>query len=173
MGRFSTKTYSRIIMQVTLFSVGKLKKNRTLELFEEYNKGLHGNLKLIGVHNYCIKEIPQSKESTAALRSEQEGKKLLSLVDNTTRLILLDERGENLTSREFASYLKKSIDDGVSNIIFSIGGTDGFCPQVRSRADKLISFGKLTWAHQLARIMLVEQLYRATTIILNHPYHRD
>lgn len=160
-------------MQVILFVVGKLKKDATTELFENYYNRIKNIASRVGITEIILKEIVESKEQTSNLRKISEGKQLLKLVNNDTQLIICDELGENLTSRYFAKKLQKVIHLAPKKIIFAIGGADGFSDEVKQTAQHTISFGKLTWAHQLARIMLTEQLYRAITIMLNHPYHRD
>ena len=90
-----------------------------------------------------------------------------------TRIVLLDETGENLPSRVLAERLGAWRDDGVRETRFLIGAADGFDDTERARADLLLSFGRATWPHMMARAMLAEQLYRAISILANHPYHRD
>ena len=89
------------------------------------------------------------------------------------RTVLLDERGSDLSSREFASVLERWRDEGVREARFVLGAADGHSREEREAADLLFAFGKATWPHLLARAMLAEQLYRATTIVAGHPYHRD
>ena len=89
------------------------------------------------------------------------------------RTILLDETGEQLTSAQFASLLTHWRDDGVREARFCLGAADGFTADERAGADKSIAFGRATWPHLMARAMLAEQLYRATSIIAGHPYHRE
>ncbi|OBX19958.1 23S rRNA (pseudouridine(1915)-N(3))-methyltransferase RlmH [Erythrobacter sp. QSSC1-22B] len=88
------------------------------------------------------------------------------------RTVLLDERGRNLGSQDFADILERWRDDGIREARFVLGAADGHSPEDRASADLLLAFGKATWPHLLARAMLAEQLYRATTIIAGHPYHR-
>lgn len=89
-----------------------------------------------------------------------------------TRTVLLDERGKNLSSDELATTLGRWRDEGVREARFLIGGADGHDEEARGEADLLIAFGKATWPHLMARAMLAEQLYRATSILAGHPYHR-
>jgi len=93
--------------------------------------------------------------------------------DNPYKTVILDEKGEQLGSTEFARLLEHWRDDGVREVRFLIGAADGFGDVERAGADKLIAFGKATWPHLMARAMLAEQLFRATSIIANHPYHRE
>ncbi len=94
-------------------------------------------------------------------------------VGEQTKRILLDEKGETLSSTAFAHKLGRWRDDGVREARFMIGAADGFDDAARSEADLLFSFGRATWPHLLARAMLAEQLFRATSILANHPYHRE
>jgi 23S rRNA (pseudouridine1915-N3)-methyltransferase len=94
-------------------------------------------------------------------------------VEPGTRIVMLDETGEVLPSREFAGRLEKWRDGGVREARFLIGAADGFDDAQRAQADLLLSFGRATWPHLLARAMLAEQLWRATSILANHPYHRE
>ncbi len=89
------------------------------------------------------------------------------------RTVLLDERGRDLTSREFAGVLERWRDEGVREARFVLGAADGHSREEREEANLLVAFGKATWPHLMARAMLAEQLYRATTIVAGHPYHRD
>ena len=93
--------------------------------------------------------------------------------ERNSRTILFDEKGEQLSSAQIAELLGRWRDDGVSETRFCLGAADGFDDADRATADKLIAFGKATWPHMMARAMLVEQLYRATSILANHPYHRE
>jgi 23S rRNA (pseudouridine1915-N3)-methyltransferase len=94
-------------------------------------------------------------------------------IDPGTRIVMLDETGEVLPSRDFAARLEKWRDGGVRETRFLIGAADGFDDAQRGQADLLLSFGRATWPHLLARAMLAEQLWRATSILANHPYHRE
>lgn len=89
-----------------------------------------------------------------------------------SRTVLLDERGRDLSSQEFAEVLERWRDEGIREARFVLGAADGHSPEERASADLLLAFGKATWPHLLARAMLAEQLYRATTILAGHPYHR-
>ena len=94
-------------------------------------------------------------------------------VEPQTRIVMLDEKGETLASTAFAAKLGRWRDDGVRETRFMIGAADGFDDAARAQADLLFSFGRATWPHMLARAMLAEQLWRATSILANHPYHRE
>jgi 23S rRNA (pseudouridine1915-N3)-methyltransferase len=94
-------------------------------------------------------------------------------VEPQTRRVLLDETGETLSSVAFARILERWRDDGVREARFELGAADGFDDGARAQADLLFSFGRATWPHLLARAMLAEQLFRASSILANHPYHRE
>jgi 23S rRNA (pseudouridine1915-N3)-methyltransferase len=98
---------------------------------------------------------------------------VLPLAERHSRCVLLDETGAQLSSAELAALLSRWRDDGVSEVRFLLGAADGFNDADRAGADTLIAFGKTTWPHLMARAMLAEQLYRATSILANHPYHRE
>jgi 23S rRNA (pseudouridine1915-N3)-methyltransferase len=102
---------------------------------------------------------------------DQGGK--IPMVEPQTRIVMLDEKGETLASTAFAEKLGRWRDDGVRETRFLIGAADGFDDAARAGADLLFSFGRATWPHMLARAMLAEQLWRATSILANHPYHRE
>jgi len=108
---------------------------------------------------------------------KREGELLLAALTATKAgrqiAVVLDERGKNLSSRDFAAKIGAWRDDGVAEIVFVIGGADGHDDAVRNRADLLLSLGALTWPHQLVRVLLAEQIYRAQQILAGHPYHRD
>jgi 23S rRNA (pseudouridine1915-N3)-methyltransferase len=128
-------------------------------------------LKRLG-KSVAAKEIAASKNLPAAVACEAEAERLLALIPAKAFAVLLDERGKDLSSREFAAKLAAWQERG-QDIIFVIGGADGVTDEVRGRADFTLAFGKLTWPHRLARVMLLEQLYRARQINAGHPYHRD
>ncbi|MGK6354389.1 23S rRNA (pseudouridine(1915)-N(3))-methyltransferase RlmH [Sphingomonas sp. DT-207] len=94
-------------------------------------------------------------------------------IEGATRVVMLDEKGENLPSRTLAEKLGRWRDDGIRETRFLIGAADGFDDEARAGADLLLSFGRATWPHMLARAMLAEQLWRAASILANHPYHRE
>lgn len=137
--------------------MGKLKSSPELTLIEDYQKRLGSN--------FCIKEIKASSKA-------QEGLSILESIPPGSYVMSLDERGENISSRVFADVLERA---ALSNgsVTFLMGGADGLDPKIREKSQKIISFGKLTWPHMLARVMAVEQIYRAFSILSNHPYHRD
>jgi 23S rRNA (pseudouridine1915-N3)-methyltransferase len=131
---------------------GRIGRSPEAELVDRYCKRLSWPVK--------ITELP-----------DQGGK--MPAIEGATRIVVLDETGESLPSRVLAARLDAWRDDGIRETRFLIGAADGFDDAARARADLLLSFGHATWPHLLARAMLAEQLWRAVSILANHPYHRE
>jgi len=117
-------------------------------------------------------EVEAPAQRNAIARRAREGERLLRALPDTARTIVLDERGQTVGSAGFARRLADWRDKGVRDLAFVVGGADGFAPSVLERADWTVAFGTMTWPHELARVMLIEQIYRARTIMTGHPYHR-
>lgn len=161
-------------MRLTILAVGRMKSGPDAELVTRYSDRLARTGKALGLDFDGVIEIAESRAQTAELRKAEEAAKCASLASEpSTALILLDERGKSLSSRQFAGTLADYRDRGMARAVFALGGPDGHDPALREKADLVIAFGNQTWPHQLARIMLAEQLYRAVTILSGHPYHRD
>ena len=148
-------------MKIRILAVGKLKNSPLLDQFDEYVKRMNWKTSL--------KEIDTPKGATSA----QEEPLILKHIKPTDFLVALDERGETLTSPEFAKKIAQWGQRAAGNeITFLIGGADGLTDSIRTQSKFLLSFGKQTWPHMLVRVMLMEQIYRAQQIIAGHPYHR-
>ncbi len=146
-------------MKVQIIAIGKCKKNSPeAQLIAEYVKRSNWDLTV--------------KEKDNATQAE-EAKFLQDSIPAGAKVIVLDERGENLKSLELAARIEKWMLDGCSEICFLIGGADGHLQSTREKADMILSFGKLTLPHMLMRAVLSEQIYRVQTIISHHPYHRE
>lgn len=117
--------------------------------------------------------VSEDAVDTSRCKNRAEATQRILNVPEDTKLILLDERGKSLTSRELSKLLARTRDDGVSSLAFIIGPADGFDPASIPPGLQRISFGKQTWPHKLVRVMLAEQLYRALSILSGSPYHRD
>jgi 23S rRNA (pseudouridine1915-N3)-methyltransferase len=100
-----------------------------------------------------------------------EGRSLLKYIDRSDYSVLLDERGRQFSSRELADYIQKLMNRGLTAVYFFTGGADGFSDEIYERADEIISLSKMTFTHEMARLIFVEQLYRALTILKGEPYH--
>ena len=146
-------------MKITILAIGKCKKSSPeAAIIAEYIKRSGWDV--------VIKEKDNSNQ-------EDEAKFLQSSIPHGSKVIVLDERGENLKSTELAHKIENWLNNGTSEICFLIGGADGHLQSTRELADLLLSFGKLTLPHMLMRTVLCEQIYRIQTIINGHPYHRE
>jgi 23S rRNA (pseudouridine1915-N3)-methyltransferase len=160
-------------MRVSIAAVGRLKDGPDRELLDRYIKRLTQSGRAQSLAPIEVHEIPEGRGDTAALRQTDEASRLLKQVSGVEFLIALDEGGRSHTSRTFAELLGKLRDQGTQSIAFLIGGPDGHGDELRRAATLKLSLGPMTLPHGLARIVLAEQLYRATTILAGHPYHRD
>ena len=160
-------------MRVIVAAVGRLKGGGERALFEKYRDRCDAAGKRLGIAPILWQEIAESRAELAAKRRAEEGAALLKLVRTADVLIALDESGRMLTSPDFARLIAKLRDEGRKTTALLIGGADGLGRDVVDTAHLTLSFGAITLPHQLARIVLAEQLYRAATILSGHPYHRD
>lgn len=160
-------------MKLIIHAVGRLKAGPERELAERYFERLEKSGPGVGLEFSGVTEIAESRAQTATERRREEGQRLQTQLQPGTALVLLDERGKNLPSEELAGRLGLLRDSGRKAMLVAIGGADGHDASLRDQADLVVSFGALTWPHQLVRVMLAEQLYRVTTILAGHPYHRS
>jgi len=151
-------------MRVTICAVGRLKSGAERDLMDKYAKRIQWRLDIVEVEE-------RRKLSPAELKSREGDLIAAALPDGAIR-VALDERGKTLPSTTFAQKIGNWRDQG-RDIVFLIGGAGGLAPELRDRADMVLSFGTATWPHMLARVMLVEQVYRAQEILVGHPYHRE
>lgn len=121
----------------------------------------------------CLPDVKTTSKTTEMQQKELEGRRFLEAVAPADFVVLLDERGREYTSREFADFLSRKAVELPRNLVFVIGGPYGFSQEVYSRADGKISLSKMTFPHELVRLFFVEQVYRAQTIIRGEPYHHD
>lgn len=150
-------------MKTLILAIGKMHGAET-EACDEYLKRLQGDI--------IVKEMAVSKSLPPIETQKAEAELLLKAVPPKSFVILLDERGKDMTSRELAAKMASWQEQG-SDLIFLIGGANGVADKVRAKANFTLGLGKLTWPHRLVRVMLLEQLYRARQINAGHPYHRD
>lgn len=160
-------------MRITLFAVGRLKAGPENELSSRYLDRFAKAGGALGLDFVRTIEVAESRAATADLRKKEEAAQLVRALPDGAALILLDERGKTPDSPGFADHLARLRDEGRRDLVVAIGGADGLDPDLHARADAVISFGRMTWPHQLVRIMAAEQLYRAVTILAGHPYHRS
>lgn len=160
-------------MKVGLFAIGRLKSGPDNSLCERYAKLFESISRQCHIGPLEIVELNESKASTKTLRCKQEADLLRKKQKRGAATILLDETGVCLTSIDFCQKLFAFRDQGYSEVQFFIGGPDGLDPDFKREADLLISLSSMTLPHGLARLVLLEQLYRAVTIHIGHPYHRE
>ncbi|WP_099866916.1 23S rRNA (pseudouridine(1915)-N(3))-methyltransferase RlmH [Pararhizobium haloflavum] len=160
-------------MRITLIAVGKLKAGPERDLAARYIDRLAKSGPPLGFEFRRVVELPESRASSSQARKADEADAILKAVPSDGALLALDERGETPDSERFADDLAAMRDGAKRDLAIVIGGADGLDDTVRQRADRVISFGRLTWPHQIVRILLAEQLYRAITILSGHPYHRS
>ena len=160
-------------MKLLLAAVGRMKSGPARDLCDDYAGRVRLQGRGIGIRDLAIREFPESAHSDTDARRRDEGERVRAALAPHSCVIALDERGRTPSSREFAGWLSDWLDQGVSDVAFLIGGPDGHDGELKRGCDRLLSFGPMTWPHQMARAMLCEQLYRAVTILTKHPYHRD
>jgi 23S rRNA (pseudouridine1915-N3)-methyltransferase len=159
-------------MKIMIAAIGRLKAGAEREIAERLLSRAKTAGKNIGL-TFSTREFPESRAGSSKTRKDQEAATITAALPQKTILIALDEHGQAIDSRAFAKQLEKWRDSGVSDVIFAIGGADGHGAAILERSDMRIAFGAMTWPHQIIRLMLAEQLYRAITILSGHPYHRD
>lgn len=159
-------------MRIIVAAVGRLKRGPETELAERFRKRAAQTGRGLGWRDIEIIEIRESRAADAAKRMIEESIALANVIPERAAVVLLDARGDALDSAGFASRLATWRADGREAAVFVIGGADGLAPTLREKAQLHLSFGTATWPHQLVRVMLLEQIYRAATILSGHPYHR-
>ena len=174
-------------MRLVVVSIGRLKQGPEQELAERYRERFEDIGRKLGFRGLAVHEIPESRARDTAIRMSEEAaaiaaavpeKSVLVALDDrgllaqAERLVALDEHGKSIDSAAFARQLGQWRDEGIANTIFAIGGADGLSPDLQRKAKLRIAFGSATWPHQMVRVMLLEQIYRAATILAGHPYHR-
>jgi 23S rRNA (pseudouridine1915-N3)-methyltransferase len=149
---------------ITIVAVGRNRSGPLAELFDEYRQRLRLPLEL--------REVEERRPLAGAARKRREGELILAALPEGALAIALDEHGRVLDSAAFARQLANWREQSGDNVAFLLGGADGLAPAVLDRAEVRLSLGVMTWPHLLARILLVEQIYRAHMILTGHPYHR-
>ena len=153
-------------MRIILAAIGKLKKNSPeYELLNTYVKRTKWSVEM--------KEYEEKRALSGEALKNAEADLLLSGIPEKAKMVVLDEHGDTLSSREFAEKLRTWQNNGADTVAFLIGGSDGHGKKVKEKADLTLSFGRMTLPHFLMRVVLAEQIYRAKTILDGHPYHRD
>lgn len=155
-------------MQIKLLAIGKTDHPQLQKLMEDYQKRLGFYVKF---DFEIIPDLKKSKNLSEEQQKQKEGELIIGKISNTDLLILLDEKGTQFDSVSFSQQLQKYMNSGIKQVIYVIGGPYGFSPEVYQKANGKISLSKMTFSHQMIRLFMIEQLYRAFTILKNEPYH--
>ena len=159
-------------MRIVVAAIGRLKQGPERELAAWYRKRAETSGRSLGLRDFEIIEIRESRAPDAERRRVEESIALANVIPEGAIVAVLDQRGDSLGSPALAAQLRQWREQDRSAVCFIIGGADGLAPSLLERAKVRLAFGTATWPHQLVRIMLLEQLYRAGTILVGHPYHR-
>lgn len=157
-------------MTIKLLAIGKTDSAELQQLVHMYEKRLRHYVKF---SLELIPDLKKTKNLSEAQQKEKEGELILQQLAPADILILLDENGKQLSSIEFSTYLQKKMNSGIKQLVFVIGGPYGFSASVYEMASGKISLSKMTFSHQMVRLFMVEQVYRAFTILKNEPYHHQ
>jgi 23S rRNA (pseudouridine1915-N3)-methyltransferase len=152
-------------MRILISAVGRLRDAPSRAMFAEYTNRIAWPL--------TLREVEVKRAMPAAQAKTEEARLLLETIADRATLVVLDEHGGDWSSAEFARRIGGWRDEGVGELAFAIGGADGHGDAVIARAAASVAFGRMTWPHRLARVMLAEQIYRAQQILAGHPYHRE
>lgn len=157
-------------MKISLFVVGKTNHSYLSPGIDDYTRRINHYIP------FNIQYIADAKNTKSLSQSQQkqaEGQNLLNAFDKSDYVVLLDERGKEFTSKDFSSFIEKKMQTVAKRLVFVVGGPYGFSDDVYQRANEKISLSKMTFPHDLIRLVFTEQLYRSFTIMNNEPYHHD
>ncbi len=157
-------------MTIKLLAIGKTDSTHLQELISEYEQRLKHYIKF---ELDIIPDIKNVKNLSEVQQKEKEGEAILKRLQPTDVLVLLDEHGKQHTSIEFSNYLQKKMNAGIKRMVIVIGGPYGFSEEIYQKAQGKLSLSKMTFSHQMVRLFIVEQIYRAFTILKNEPYHHQ
>jgi len=157
-------------MKITLLTVGKTTNQHLIKLQEEYQNRLKF---YITFELVVIPELKNTKSLSITEQVEKEADLILKQIELNDKVVLLDEKGKQFTSVGFSEYIAKKIMDSHKRMIFVVGGPYGFSERVYQRANNKISLSTMTFSHQMIRLIFIEQLYRALTILKGEPYHHE
>lgn len=157
-------------MKIILLAIGKTNAKYLQEGIEQYIKRLSH---YIPFEFKILPDVKTTKGLTQEKQKEMEGQMFLGAIQSGDVVVLLDEKGKEMTSREFSTYLDKKMVNVAKNLIFVIGGPYGFSQEMYNRANEKLSLSKMTFSHEMIRLFFIEQIYRAMTILKGEPYHHD
>ncbi|MDE6524400.1 23S rRNA (pseudouridine(1915)-N(3))-methyltransferase RlmH [Paramuribaculum intestinale] len=157
-------------MKITIMAVGRTTTPYIAKATDDYiGRACH----YMPVEMLTVADIRQTRSLTMQQQRDKEGEQLLQAFQPSDMVVLLDEHGREMTSRQFAGYIERQAVSGRRRLVFVIGGPYGFSDAVRSRADAMISLSQMTFSHEMVRLFFAEQIYRAMTILRGEPYHHD
>jgi 23S rRNA (pseudouridine1915-N3)-methyltransferase len=159
-------------MRILVIAVGRLKQGPERELAEQYRKRAQAIGRPLGLREVEVIEIRESRAPEAERRRVEESIAIANVLPERAVTVVLDARGDNLDSAALAASLREWRAEERPAVCFVIGGADGLAASLYEHAKLKLAFGTATWPHQLVRIMLLEQLYRAASMVAGHPYHR-
>ena len=157
-------------MKIKLLAIGKTDDKNLSALIQTYQNRLQHYIKF---EFEIIPDLKNAKNLSEAQQKEKEGELLLNKLQPTDQVLLLDDKGKDFTSMEFSKFLQKKMNSGIKTLLLIIGGPYGFSEAVYKKAQGKVSFSKMTFSHQMIRVFVVEQIYRAFTILKNEPYHHE
>ncbi|WP_299157219.1 23S rRNA (pseudouridine(1915)-N(3))-methyltransferase RlmH [uncultured Tenacibaculum sp.] len=157
-------------MKIKLLAIGKTDDKNLIQLIDNYQNRLKHYIKF---ELEIIPDIKNVKNLSEAQQKEKEGTLILSKLQNTDQLILLDDKGKHFSSIEFSQYLQKKMNSGIKQLVLVIGGPYGFSDAIYKKSQGKISLSKMTFSHQMIRLFIIEQIYRGYTILRNEPYHHE
>jgi len=157
-------------MTIKLLAIGKTDSKPLQQMIAEYENRLKHYIRF---ELDTIPDLKNTKNLSEAQQKEKEGDLILKKLGPTDIMVLLDENGRQYSSIDFSEYLQKKMNSGIKQLVLVIGGPYGFSDAVYHKAKGKISFSKMTFSHQMVRLFVVEQLYRAFTILRNEPYHHS
>lgn len=157
-------------MKILLLAIGKTDSRELEGLIHNYSSRIGHYLPF---ELRVIPDVRRSGKTTSEMQKQAEGREILAQLQPSDRLVLLDERGKEFTSREFASYIEGRMLASEKRLVMVIGGPYGFAPEVYERANDKLSLSRMTFSHQMVRLFITEQIYRAMTILRGEPYHHD
>lgn len=157
-------------MKILLLAIGKTDDKNLIQLIENYQNRLKHYIKF---ELEVIPDLKNVKNLSESQQKEKEGELILKKLHPSDELILLDEKGKDFRSVDFANYLQKKMNTGIKQLVFVIGGPYGFSEAIYKKSKGKISLSKMTFSHQMIRLFMVEQIYRGFTILKNEPYHHE
>lgn len=157
-------------MKIILMAIGKTRSRLLADGVEEYSGRIN---RYLPFETFFLPDVRTTRTMTEPMQKELEGQMMLERLQPSDYVMLLDERGVEMTSREFAGFVDKRMSSGLKRLVFVIGGPYGFSPAMYERADARLSLSRMTFSHEMVRLFFIEQVYRAMTILRGEPYHHD